>query len=167
MVAFFLVLFPFSVAAGVAWRALGGPGRDIMRNPFAARTPADFWRRYNRPVHEFLREDVFSSVAGSRRRRPGSVAAAGAAVLTFVLSAAVHEYVFAIPIGRLRGYQTAFFLLQGLAVAATMRVKPRGWRAVPWVAATFFFNLATGVFFFASLNEVVPFYQHRPPLWGE
>ena len=204
-VAFFLVLFPFTAAAAVVWRAAGFPGRDIMHNPFAARTPADFWRRYNRPVHEFLEEDVYKPVAApasdtgsanylrlrlkrgragrrnqdrsapnsadryeSRRRgRTSAAAAFRATLLTFVVSAAVHEYVFAVPIGRVQGYQAAFFLLQGLAVAATARVKPRGWRVVPWVIATFAFNLATGVLFFASLNHVVPMYQHPPPLWGE
>ena len=176
VVSFFLVLFPFTAAAAVAWRMAGGPGRDIMHNPFAARTPADFWRRYNRPVHEFLEEDLFKPAAGPRAaRRPPSdgkrarrpAAVVRATVLTFVVSALIHEYVFAVPIGRVQGYQIAFFLLQGLAVAATARVKPRGWRVAPWVAATFGFNLATGVLFFASLNRVVPIYQNPPPLWDE
>ena len=50
----------------------------------------------------------------------------------------------------------AFFLLQGLAVAATAG-PPRGWRSAPWVAGTVAFNLATSALFFASLDEVVPF----------
>lgn len=66
--------------------------------------------------------------------------------------------------GRVQGYQTAFFLVQGAAVAATIRVKPRGRHAAPWIAATFAFNVVGSVPFFASLDEAVPFYQHRPPL---
>ena len=162
VVSFFLVLFPFTAAAAVVWRMLGLPGRDIMHNPFAARTPADFWRRYNRPVHEFLEQDMYKPLAG----RHGA-ATARAAALTFLVSGAIHEYVFAIPVGRVQGYQLAFFLLQGLAVAATARVKPRGWRVAPWVAATFAFNLATGVLFFASMDRVVPIYDNAPPLWDE
>ena len=163
-VAFFLVLVPLVAAFGAAWRLAGLPGREHMNNPFAARTPADFWRRYNRPVHEFLRNDVFHAAAARRADRHASLRAT---LATFVLSAAVHEYVFTIPVGRVQGYQTAFFLVQGLAVWATLRVKPKGWRIVPWVAATFVFNIVTGALFFASLNHVVPFYQHPPPLWAE
>ena len=56
----------------------------------------------------------------------------------------------------------AFFLIQGLAVAATRRVRPRGWRRSPWVAGTFAFNLASSALFFASLDEVLPFYMRLP-----
>jgi hypothetical protein len=38
----------------------------------------------------------------------------------------MHEYIFGMAIGRVQGYQTAFFLLQGVAVAATARVKAKG-----------------------------------------
>jgi hypothetical protein len=158
---------PFTAIAVVPWRTFVGPARDFMRNPFAARTPADFWRRYNRPVHEFMEQDVFKPASGPRRVRGGSRGGVGAIVLAFLISAAAHEYVFAVPIGRVQGYQTVFFMVQGLAVAATWRVKPRGWRVYPWVAATFLFNLATSVLFFASMNHVVRIYVHVPPLWDE
>ena len=157
VVLFFLVIVPLVGALGSGWRLLGGRGLDFMDNPFAARTPADFWRRYNRPVHQALWEDVFVPAGGRRRPVVG-------ALLVFVVSAAVHEYVFAVPVGRVQGYQTAFFLLQGIAVAATMRMRPRGWAAAAAVAMTFAFNLATGVLFFASVNGVVPFYQNAAPL---
>jgi D-alanyl-lipoteichoic acid acyltransferase DltB (MBOAT superfamily) len=143
---------------GAAWSLLGGRGRDFMDNPFAARTPADFWRRYNRPVHQFLAEDVFVPAGGRRFPFRG-------ALLAFVLSALIHEYVFSIPIGRIQGFQTTFFLLQGLAVAATMRLRPRGLAAAACVVATFAFNMATGVLFFASVNELLPFYRNSVPLW--
>ena len=163
-VTFFLVLMPLTALGGAAWRLAGGQGVDFMDNPFAARTPADFWRRYNRPVHQFFQEDLFKPAAGVSRGRRAAVVPATLA--TFLVSAAVHEYVFSVAVGRVDGYQTAFFLLQGLAVVLTLRVKPRGWAVVPWVAATFAFNLATGVLFFASFNHIVPLYRHRPPVWG-
>ena len=77
------------------------------------------------------------------------------------MSAILHEYIFWIAVGRLQGYQTAFFLLQGLVVAATLKVRPRGWRAVAWGTGTLAFNLASSVLFFASMDEVLPFYAHR------
>jgi D-alanyl-lipoteichoic acid acyltransferase DltB (MBOAT superfamily) len=125
-----------------------------MANPFAARTPADFWKRYNRPAQQFLYEDVFKPLGG--RRSP-----VRATLATFLVSAIIHEYVFDIAVGRVQGYQAAFFLIQGLAVAATLRVRPAGRAAVPWVVGTFAFNLATSVLFFASIGEVLPFYARR------
>jgi hypothetical protein len=84
-----------------------------------------------------------------------------AALATFLVSAIIHEYVFDIAVGRVQGYQTAFFVIQGIAAAATLRVKPAGWAALPWVAGTFAFNLVTSVLFFASVGEVLPFYARR------
>ena len=160
VVLFFLLVIPLANAAAAVWRLAGGRALDFMDNPFAARTPADFWRRYNRPVHQFMWENVFPAAGGRRHRVRGAFA-------VFLVSAAVHEYVFSIALGRVQGYQTAFFLVQGLAVAATTRVKPRGTAAAVSVAATFLFNLASGVLFFASVNGVLPFYQNRVPLWDE
>ena len=60
------------------------------------------------------------------------------------------------------GLATAFFLIQGIAVAATLRVRPKGWTVYPWAAGSFAFNLLTGVLFFACLNDAVPFYAPRP-----
>ena len=55
----------------------------------------------------------------------------------------------------------AFFLIQGVAVALTARLDPKGWWRAVGIAATLAFNLATGTLFFASMDEVVPFYQRR------
>jgi hypothetical protein len=158
VVGFFLMIVPLSAIQAAAWRLGGGRGRDFMDNPFAARTPADFWRRYNRPVHQFLEEDLFVPAGGRRHRVRATIA-------VFLFSAAIHEYVFAMGVGRVQGYQAAFFLAQGLAVAATLRVKPRGLWVVPWVAGTFAFNVATGVLFFGSVNGLLPFYRNWVPLW--
>jgi hypothetical protein len=38
----------------------GGSARDYMDRPFLARTPAEFWRRYNRNVQQFFLHDVFN-----------------------------------------------------------------------------------------------------------
>jgi hypothetical protein len=156
--AFFVaVIFGLSALAAL-WRLAGGSARDYMDNPFVARTPADFWRRYNRPMHQFFWEDVFKPVGGLR-------APTRATLLVFAASAVMHEYIFGIAVGRVQGYQTAFFLLQGAAVAATGRVRARGWRAVPWTAGTLGFNLVSSVLFFASMNGLVPFYSRGLPAW--
>jgi hypothetical protein len=146
----------YAVAAGT--RLAGLMARDAMDWPFLAATPADFWRRYNRPAQQFLYEDIFKQVGGWRHP-------VRATLLTFFVSGLVHEYVFAIPVGAIQAYQMTFFILHGVAVAATLRARPQGlWR----LAATFFtltFTLLTAVIFFASFNEVVPFYSSAFPAW--
>jgi D-alanyl-lipoteichoic acid acyltransferase DltB (MBOAT superfamily) len=144
--------------AAALWRLCGGRTREFMEAPLLASTPAEFWRRYNRPAQQFLYEDVFKRVGGFRSPVP-------ATVVTFAVSALIHEYVFAASLGRVQGYQTVFFLLQGLGVAATIRMRPQGWRVWLWIATTWIFNLATSLFFFASVNEVFPFYSHVLPKW--
>jgi hypothetical protein len=154
VIAFFLALVPVTAGGVGVWRLLGGTARDPMDNPFAARTPADFWRRYNRPVQQFFHEDLFRPWGGLHSPMRATLG-------TFAISALIHEYVFDIAVGHIQGYQTAFFLVQGLAVVATRGVKPQGWSSVPWTVGTSGFNLASSVLFFASVNEVVPFYSGR------
>lgn len=150
----YAMLVPLGVATSAAWRLCGGRSLDMMHNPFAARTPADFWRRYNRPVTQLFVEDVYRPLGG--RRAPARVT-----LVVFAVSALVHEYVFAVPIGRVEGVQTAFFLVQGLAVLATARLRPRGSGAVLGAALTLTFNVLSSLLFFRSLGEIVPFYAAR------
>lgn len=155
------LMLAISAALGAAaglWRLGGGTARDYMDRPFTARTPAEFWRRYNRNVHQFFWQDVFD---GRRSRR----APMRSILLVFALSALLHELVFLAAIGEVQGYQTAFFLLQGLAAAATARTKVQGWRVIPWTAATLVFNLLSSVLFFASLHQVAPIYAQGLPHW--
>ena len=140
------------------WRLVGGRARDFMGNIVTARTPAEFWRRYNRPVHQFFHENVFKGAGG--RRAP-----VRATFVVFALSAIMHEYVYSISIGRIEGFQLMFFALHGLAVGATMHIKPRAWLSYPWMAATFAFNIASSILFFASFDAVMPFYSAGRPQW--
>jgi hypothetical protein len=143
-------------AAAAFWRLTGGTARDYMNQPFTATTPADFWRRYNRNVQQFFWQDVFKN-SGDRRSPVRTV------LFVFALSALLHELIFLAAIGRVQGYQAAFFAVQGIAAALTVRIKVKGWRAVAWISATLCFNLLTSVLFFASIHGVVPFYSRGLP----
>jgi hypothetical protein len=140
------------------WRMLGGSGPTPMFNFFAARTPAQFWRRYNRCVGQFLDRDVFRPLM---RRQSATMAT----MIVFAVSAIVHEYVFGVAIGGAYGYPTAFFLLQGVAVALTMRLRISGWRTAPAIGLTASFMLLSSLLFFASWNRVVPHYSDHAPAW--
>jgi hypothetical protein len=162
VVAFYVAVLGGLDGAVAVWRLLGGTARDYMDRPYAARTPADFWQRYNRPMQQFFYEDIFKPSGATR-------APVRAILLTFALSAVMHEYLFGIATSRVQGYQTAFFLLQGCAVAATMRFRHAVRRDAAWKAvgilSTLAFNLVSSVLFFASMNALAPFYSRGLPSW--
>jgi D-alanyl-lipoteichoic acid acyltransferase DltB (MBOAT superfamily) len=141
-------------ASAVVYRLLGGIALDPMVNPIFAPTPAEFWRRWNCPAQHFLEEYAFKPAGGLRRP-------VRATLITFGVSGMIHEYVFGIASGRVQGWQLLFFMLQGCAVIATMRIRSRGGRALLWTAGTWVFNLATSALFFVSVNQVIPFYSIR------
>jgi hypothetical protein len=134
------------------YRRVAGPAMDPILNPLTARTPAEFWRRWNRPFRDFFDEYVFRPLGGARRPVFATLA-------VFVVSGLMHEYVFGVATGRVQGWQMLFFMIQGCAAAATMRIRPVGWSAGLWTAATLSFNLATAVLFCRSVDEVINFYQ--------
>lgn len=143
-------------AAASAYRVLGGKALKPMANPLAARTPAEFWRRWNRPAQQFFHEYAFAPAGGPNRALVATLA-------TFGTSGLVHEYVFGAATGQFQGCQFVFFGIQGCAAAMTRCIRPSR-RAVPlWVAGTALFNLAASVLFFRSIDAVVPFYCPRVP----
>jgi hypothetical protein len=149
LVSFYVALSGILLILTALQRLAGQPARVVLNNIFVARTPADFWRRYNRPVNQYLFEDVFKKVGG--RRRPLI-----ATLIAFAISGAGHEYLFSIAIGRVQGLQMAFFLIQGLGVAATLRVRPTGATVPIGIALTLAFNFATSFLFFESFQEGWP-----------
>ena len=154
----FLLVVAELIAFVAVTRLFGGYIVNAHDQPFAARTPADFWRRYNRLIGQFLYEDFFKLLRG--RRHP-----ARATLGVFAVSGIFHEYLFWMATGQSPGLQLLFFMLQGCAVALTLRIKPTGWRAVAWGIGTFAFNILSSVPFFASFHHMFPIYQNPLPLW--
>jgi hypothetical protein len=141
-------------ASSQGWRLLDGRALEPMRNSAMAGTPADFWRRWNRPAQQFFYKYIFRHSGGARNPVRG-------VMLTFMVSGLVHEYVFGIATGRVQGWQFLYFVLNGIASLVTMRIRPRGWTALPAVEGTVIFNLTMAVLFFKSVNSVFPFYSPR------
>ncbi len=154
----FAILTPFDLFFVSAFRLSGGWGRQVLWHPYKSRTPADFWRRYNRPVTHLFYEDVFLPSGGR-------TAPIRATLTAFVFSALMHEYLFAVALWRIEGFQIAFFMIQGLAVVATRRLRPVGAWAVIGIGLTLAFNMLTALLFFASLGGVLPFYAEGRPWW--
>lgn len=152
--ALFAAVVPASQLGAVIWRLCGGVAEDPMRSPFQSATPADFWRRWNLPAQGFLLEHAYRPAA---RVFPPL----GALIVTFAVSGLIHEYVFGIASGRSQSGQMAFFLVQGVATAATINLRPTG-SARQWARyLTIAFQLITSLLFFQGVNSVVPFYVHR------
>jgi hypothetical protein len=150
----FLVVVALSQLAAVTWRLAGGRAWDPMRAPLAATTPADFWRRWNRPAQQFFSCYMFDPVGRSHNRIAATLA-------TFLVSGVVHEYVFGIAAGRVLGWQLLFFLIQGIAVVATQQMRTALRPRLTGQVATIAFNLVTSILFFRSMNDVLPFYVLR------
>jgi hypothetical protein len=157
-VALFLLVTALLDSTVALTRLLGGPVIDANDRPLAARTPAEFWRRYNRLVGQFLHEDFFKPMRGLRHPVRSTLA-------VFAVSGVLHEYLFWMAVGHSAGLQMMFFMLQGCGVALTLRVKPTGLPAMAWMFGTFVFNALTSVFFFASIHLVLPLYQGGLPAW--
>lgn len=143
----------FVLATGLI-RMTGGRVLDLSRNPVAAATPADFWRRYNCEAGRFLRADVFFPLGG--RRRPVVMTA-----ITFLINGLLHEYLALILVGRITGYQILFFTLHGAAAAATLRLRPRGPARLIGIAATVLFLYFTSILFFATVDLFLPLYSRN------
>jgi hypothetical protein len=149
-----LTLIPLTNGLASLWRLLGGRALNPMGNLVTPSTPAEFWRRWNRPAQRFFEYYTFRRMVGMRHPTLGILTA-------FTISGLGHEYLFAITIGRVQGWQTLYFVLNGLAVAATYRLRPRGYLVPLCVAATIAFNLLASIIFCQSLTEIVPFYSPR------
>jgi hypothetical protein len=158
VIPFYFALINLTGAFAAVWRLAGGTALDPFHHPAAAATPAEFWRRWNRPAAQWFHQHVFLPAGGF-------VHPVRATLTTFAVSALVHEYLFSITIGWVQGFQTAFFMIQGVAVVATARTRPGGWRRFAWAVGTFAFMLGTSVLFFASMNHVVRMYGQPLPGW--
>lgn len=126
---------------------------EFSRHPVLARTPADFWRRYNRDAGRFLQEDVYARLGRLPRR-----AKIG---LVFLLNGVLHEYLVLVMTGHVVGVLVAFFSLQAVAVILTWRLRLSGLTAVAGVILTIVFNVTSTVLFFLAINRIFPWYVDR------
>ncbi|HXE54074.1 MAG TPA: MBOAT family O-acyltransferase [Tepidisphaeraceae bacterium] len=154
VISFLLVIQLLLNGLAAGYRLAGLTATDFAGNFFFSATPAEFWRRYNRPVEQFFYRYVFRPTGGLHRPLVATMA-------VFAFSAIVHEYIFDIAARRVLGYQMAFFLIHGVASTLTLRVRPKGLARLPAILLNTGFNLATAYLFFMSMNAFVPFYAPR------
>jgi len=136
------------VLFAATWRLLGFRCVEFSVHPILARTPADFWRRYNRWLGQFLYEDIFKQVGGLRHP-------AAAIFCCFLVTGILHEYLAWVLTGRVTWHLPLFFLLHAAATAVTFRLRPTGLAAAIGLAATLAFHYFTSVLFFIRFSEIV------------
>ncbi len=153
-ISFLLVIQLLLNGLAAGYRLAGLRATDFAGNFFFSATPAEFWRRYNRPVEQFFEWRIFRPAGGLRHPIRATVA-------VFLFSAIIHEYIFDIAARQVLGYQLAFFLIHGAAAVMTLRLRPKGTSRVAAIALNCVFNLGTAYLFFMSMNAVVPFYVCR------
>lgn len=149
-------------------RLAGFETRPLMNRIWAARTPAEFWLRYNTRIHAWLTRNLFIPIGGFRRPVMG-------VVVVFFVSALLHEVAFDLALSRVDGSQFLFFLLQIPAVLlspALERFAKSGGRLTRVMAhiATIAWLVLTAVLFFRGVGQIFPFFysaEMPPPLFGE
>jgi hypothetical protein len=141
-------------------RLAGFDTTPIIRSAYLSRTPAEFWRRYNFRIHDWLYRNVYQATGG--RRHP-----VRSILYVFLVSGLFHEVMFTVATSRLTGYQLVFFTLQGPAALASghlARLARRGGTVGNCAArgATILFMALTSVFFFDGVRRVFPFVYAAP-----
>lgn len=132
-----------------------------MQSTFLSRTAAEFWWRFNHRVHRWLDCNVFRPAGGRHRPVRGTVWA-------FLVSALIHEALFAVATSRVDGYQFAFFALQIPAVLISRRLARfarshgTGGNIVAWSATMLWFYF-TSMFFFHAVGRIFPGYYAGEP----
>jgi hypothetical protein len=65
VVSFLLVIQLLLNGLAAGYRLAGLPATDFAGNFFLSATPAEFWRRYNRPIEQFFYQYIFRPSGGS------------------------------------------------------------------------------------------------------
>lgn len=141
-------------------RLCGFNAAPLVDHAYLARTPAEFWFRYNQRVRQWLHANVFVPCGGRRSPAKGILA-------VFLVSAIFHEYFFALATSRLDGYQFAFFTLQAPAVLLSPKLnrlasQSTGGQLIAH-GLTWLWFAVTSPLFFHGLNRVFPFIYASQP----
>jgi len=98
--------------AALGWQRLGVDAQPIMSAPLRSSSLSEFWgQRWNLGFRQLSYDFIF-------RPLRGPLGAGFASFLVFVLSGLIHELVISMPARGGYGLPTAYFVMQGLGVAA-------------------------------------------------
>lgn len=135
------------VTVVAVWRLLGGRCVELCVHPIIASTPADFWRRYNRWVGQFVHECIFKNTGGMKKPFK-------AVFMSFLFMGILHEYVVIATSGTFRGYMLLFFAINGIAVSLTFRLKPKGVRRILGCILTMAFISSSSILVYLAVRQM-------------
>ncbi len=142
------------------YRLLGYEVAEIFEAPLYATSPFEFWRRWNKPMQEWLAYNVFGRVSGRKRLAAG-------VFLSFVASGLVHEYVVSLSSCTLNGFMLTYFVIQSFACLLSIRLRRRpprflanytntkGLKIAQW-ALTMACLLIPGILFVYNVKKILP-----------
>jgi D-alanyl-lipoteichoic acid acyltransferase DltB (MBOAT superfamily) len=153
-----MLFFTFNFTAladgvGALAALVGFEVEPVFQAPLLSRSPREFWsRRWNKFVARFLLRHVALSLP---RRWPAPVIV----LCVFAVSGLLHEYFAWGSAGEhwVAGDMLVFFLAQGLAVIAELRVPVRAPRKVGIVTTFLWMTLTAPLFFHAFSACLVAF----------
>ena len=87
------------------YRLIGYEVAEFFGAPAFAQSPGEFWRRWNKPMHEWLMDNVYHQLTGHKRLYTGIP-------LVFAVSGLCHEYTISLASGTINGFMMTFFLIQ-------------------------------------------------------
>lgn len=141
-------------------RLCGFDAVPLTNHAYLARTPTEFWVRYNQRVRLWLYFNVFLPCGGRTAPRTGVIA-------VFLVSATIHEFSFALATSRLDGYQFAFFMLQAPAVILSPQLERLAHQGITGRftahGLTWLWFAITSSLFFHGANRVFPFIYASQP----
>jgi D-alanyl-lipoteichoic acid acyltransferase DltB (MBOAT superfamily) len=129
------------------WRLLGGKCVEFCIHPIIASTPADFWRRYNRWIGQFVNECIFKRFGGLKKTFI-------AVMISFLSMGILHEYIVTVVSETFKGYMLLFFMINGMAVAMTFRKKPKGLMRLLSCALTIIFLSLSSILVFLATKQM-------------
>jgi hypothetical protein len=142
-------------------RLAGYDTTPLVNRAFLARTPADFWRRWNNRINTWLFWNAFVPAGGRHAPARGVWAAC-------VFSAVLHEVAFTIATSQFSGYQFIFFAVQAPAILLSRTLEQL---TIPWGTAGVVISHATtvlwigctSIFFLHGVDLIFPFYYSSDP----
>jgi hypothetical protein len=142
-------------------RLAGYDTTPLVNLAFLARTPAEFWRRWNNRINAWLYWNTFVAAGGRRVPARGVWAAC-------LASAVLHEIAFTIATSQFTGYQFIFFAAQAPAIILSRTLErltiPLGIAGVVLSHATTVLWMAvTSIFFLHGADLVFTFYYKSQP----
>lgn len=109
---YFLCVGLVNIGVGIH-RMMGYRVEGFFLEPTRAGSPGEFWARWNVPVHEWLKYNVYKKLGGHRHPYRGLFT-------TFLASGMFHEYIISLASNTLNGFMVAYFMTQFLFVVLSV-----------------------------------------------